>query len=133
MIQGLKPTVVEGAKVKVEPHGCQLGSSSDKSYKDCKWLPRGQVLGAMLSKVRRTTSLHLGQLDTALAVGPGHRPMRRQVRDLLLGLLTQGCQRMSLLKILTPEKTDKLPTDGVSHRRGVQMRHRHTAGPALLG
>lgn len=43
MIQGLKPTVVEVVKVKVEPPGCQLGCSSNKSYKDRKWLPRGQV------------------------------------------------------------------------------------------
>lgn len=88
MTQGLEPTVVEVVKVKVEPRGCQLGCSSNKSYKECKWLPRGQVLGGMLSEAQRTTPLQPGQLDTALAVGPDHRPMRRQVTDLLLGHLT---------------------------------------------
>lgn len=88
MIQGLKLTVVEVVKVKVELRGCQLGCSSNKSYKDCKWLPRGQELKGMLSKVQRTTSLHPGQLDTALVVGPDYRLTRRQVRDPLLGHLT---------------------------------------------
>lgn len=88
MIQGPKPTVVEVVRVKVEPRGCQLGCSSNKSYKECKWLPRGQVLSGMLSEAQRTASLYPGQLDTALAVGPDHRPMKRQVRDLLLGHLT---------------------------------------------
>lgn len=118
--------------VKVKPRACQLGCSSNKSHQDCNWFQRRQALDGVLSKAQRTTSLHSQQPDSALS--PGHKPMGRQVRDLSSEHLTQGCQRMNPLKILTPEKRQITNRWRESQTWSPNEASAHAGrGPALLG
>ena len=122
--------------VKMEPQGCQLGWTSNKSHEEWNSLRRGQELGVKLSEVQRTLSLRPWQLDSEL--GPGPRPdgkLESENPGQTAHLPHGGTPEIKTFENPWLQNNNKLPTDGMSHGSRVRVKHLQTQSwdPALLG
>jgi hypothetical protein len=115
--------------VKVEPHGCQLGWTSNKSHKERKWLQRGQALGGRFSKEQRITSPYSRQPESVL--GPSHDPDGQRGQEISVSAPHGGTPEAESFENPDSRETTNYQQMAWVTDVWVRMRHPHTQAEAL--